>query len=184
MLPQCDFLGHWSFKISTIRAGFQAQGGLEMTFKASKTVKGMDAMPALQQRVPNMKLHTFEFFESISDFLLPCHVMLVATMAHRNVSASHTSFIIPLYNRSLQRFDFDFASTHFWGASWWASKCTAMPTNKMCLLNMNRLIIADRLAFICQCFPYLSTWSSSNVKFSFTCQSHSVKKCVVEILDV
>ena len=101
MLRQCDFLGHWSFKISTIRAGFQAQGGLEMTFKASKTVKGMDAMPALQQRVPNMKLHTFEFFESISDFLLPCHVMLVATMAHRNVSASHTSFIIPSTIQSL-----------------------------------------------------------------------------------
>ena len=76
MLRRCDFLGHWSFKISTIRAGFQAQGGLEMTFKASKTVKGMDAMPALQQRVPNMKLHTFEFFESISEFspAMPCNV--------------------------------------------------------------------------------------------------------------
>jgi len=73
MLRQCDFLGHWSFKISTIRAGFQAQGGLEMTFKASKTVKGMDAMPALQQRVPNMKLHTFEFLNL--SLIFSCHAM-------------------------------------------------------------------------------------------------------------
>ena len=99
-----------------------------------------------------------------------CHVMLVATMARRNVSASHTSFIIPSTIQSLITtliwFWFAFL-THFWGASWWASKRTAMPATKRCVSFFHLSMFSI----------HLSTWSF-NLKFSFIwCQSHSVKKC-------